>query len=191
METSEHIWRTIREAEDEFLSSVLKYSDIAATSVHCVRVRTLRNAGECRRRLAPEIGRMSTRYIVDDKGERREVILSLKEYERLLEAAEENEKMNRFPGIAFEGVEEFRRATLTRSVFDVWEIVDLYKGKGREGLFSEHPISEEQLNLVLSYYEAHPEEIEDIIKENNQPLEYWRKKYPNLNITATGTGEAE
>jgi hypothetical protein len=93
---------------------------------------------------------MSTRYVVDEKGERREVILSVEEYERLRAAAQENEKMSRHPGVVFEGPPERRRASLAGSVFDVWEVVDLYRGKGRERLFSEHPVSERQLRLAWS-----------------------------------------
>lgn len=126
---------------------------------------------------------MSARYVVDEKGERREVILSVEEYERLRAAAEESERMSRHPGIMFEGPPERRRASLAGSVFDVWEVVDLYRNKGRERLFSEHPISEGQLQLALAYYEAHPEEVDAFIEENDRPVEYWQEKHPRLNIT--------
>jgi hypothetical protein len=126
---------------------------------------------------------MSTRYVVDEKGERREVILSVEEYERLRAAAEENERMSQHPGIVFEGPPERRRASLLGSVFDVWEVVDLYRGKGRERLFSEHPVSERQLRLALAYYEAYPQEIDAFIEENDRPAEYWQEQYPDLNIT--------
>ncbi|MDQ3436384.1 MAG: helix-turn-helix domain-containing protein [Actinomycetota bacterium] len=126
---------------------------------------------------------MSTRYVVDEKGERREVILSVEEYERLRGAAEENERMTRHPGIVFEGPPERRRASLAGSVFDVWEVVDLYRGKGGERLFSEHPISERQLRLALAYCEAYPQEVDAFIEENDRPVEYWREKYSDLNIT--------
>lgn len=126
---------------------------------------------------------MGARYVVDEKGERREVILPVEEYERLRIAGEETEKMGRHPGVVFEGPPERRRATLSGSVFDVWEIVDLYGGKGRERLFAEHPISERQLEVALAYYEANPGEIDAFIEENDRPVEYWQRKYPDLNIT--------
>ncbi len=126
---------------------------------------------------------MSARYVVDEKGERREVILPVEEYERLRTAGEEAEKMSRHPGVMFEGSPERRRASLSGSVFDVWEVVDLYRGKGRERLFSEHPISERQLEIALAYYEANPGEIDVFIEENDRPVEYWQRKYPDLNIT--------
>lgn len=129
---------------------------------------------------------MATEYIVDQSGNRRSVVLPIEEYERLRTAAEENEKMARYPGVSFEGTGGSRRATLARSVFDVWEVVALYRSKGRQRLFSEHPVSEEQLALALSYYEAYPKEVDAVIEENDQPLAYWRKKYPEIEITSTG-----
>ncbi len=128
---------------------------------------------------------MATEYIVDRTGRRKGVILSVEEYERLTGAAEENERMSRHPGIVFEGEGEFRHATLAKSVFDVWEVVGLYQGKGREKLFAEHPVSEEQLDLALSYYGEYPEEVDAILEENERPLEYWQKKYPELKIHVT------
>lgn len=128
---------------------------------------------------------MEARYLVNESGERIGVVLDIAEYERLKRLGEEAERMARHPGIAFEGPPESRRATLAGSVFDVWEVVGLYQGKGRERLFSEHPISEEQLRLALAYYEAYPEEVDAILEENERPLEYWREKYPNLKIHVT------
>lgn len=126
---------------------------------------------------------MGARYVVNEKGERREVILPVEEYERLRVAGEEMEKMSRHPGVVFEGAPERRRASLSGSVFDVWEVVDLYRGKGRERLFAEHPISERQLEFALAYYEANPGEIDAFIEENDRSVEYWRRKYPALDIT--------
>jgi len=128
---------------------------------------------------------MEARYLTNDSGERVGVVLEIEEYERLKEAAEEARRMLRHQGIAFQGTGEFRRATLAGSVFDVWEVVGLYQGKGRERLFAEHPISEERLDLALSYYEEYPEEVDAILEENERPLEYWRKKYPELEIHVT------
>jgi len=56
---------------------------------------------------------------------------------------------------------------------DVWEIMDLYEGKGRERLLSEHNISERQLDLANSYYEVYPREIDEALEENARPPEEW------------------
>jgi hypothetical protein len=51
----------------------------------------------------------------------------------LLEAlAEESIRTRRFPGIGFRGPEHSRRAWVIGTGLDVWEVVELYKGKGRE-----------------------------------------------------------
>ena len=36
---------------------------------------------------------------------------------------------------------------------DVWEIIELYEGKGGERLLPEHNVSEHQLDLALSSYQ--------------------------------------
>lgn len=122
------------------------------------------------------------RYLTNENGERVGVVLGVEEYERLRSDAEEAARMRRHPGVAFRGDEERRRAWVVGTPFDVWVVVDLYRGKGKARLFEEHPISERQLEIALSYYGEHPEEIDEIIRENDQPLEYWREKYPNLDI---------
>lgn len=124
-------------------------------------------------------------YIVDQSGERKRVILSVNEYERLLAAAEENERMSRHPGIGFSGGGGSRRAWVRGTGLDVWELVEMHRLEGRETLLSAHPVSERQLEAALRYHEEFPEEIEGIIEENSQPLEYWREKYPDLKIDAT------
>lgn len=125
---------------------------------------------------------MATEYIVDQSGERKRVILTVDEYERLLAAAEENERMSRHPGIGFSGDEGSRRAWVRGTGLDVWELVEMYRLEGRETLLFAHPLSERQLEAALRYHEEFPEEIDRIIEENSRPLEYWQEKYPSLKI---------
>lgn len=138
------------------------------------------------RNIARRLG-VETEYIVDRSGERKRVILSVSEYERLLAAAEENERMGRHPGIGFSGDGDSRRAWVRGTGLDVWELVEMCRIEGREVLLSAHPVSESQLEAALRYREEFPEEIEHAMKENSQPLEYWQEKYPNLEIHATKT----
>jgi hypothetical protein len=85
----------------------------------------------------------------------------------LLEAlAEESIRTRRFPGLGFRGAEHARRAWVIGTALDVWEVVELYEGKGRERILSEHNVSERQLDLALSYYEAYPREVEEALEEN-------------------------
>ena len=80
--------------------------------------------------------------------------------------AEESIRTRRFPDIGFRGPEHSRRPWLIGTGLDVWEIMDLYEGKGRERLLSEHNVSERQLDLAHSYYEVYPREIDEALEEN-------------------------
>lgn len=83
----------------------------------------------------------------------------------LLEAlAQESMRTRRFPGIGYRGLEHSRRSWVIGTGLDVWKIVELYEGKGRERLLSEHNVSERQLDLALSYHEAYPREIDEALE---------------------------
>ena len=99
----------------------------------------------------------------------------------LLEAlAEEAIHTRKFPGICFRGAEHSRRAWVIGTSLDVWEIVELYRGKGRERLFSEHNVSERQLDLALSYYQTYPLEIERALEENARSAQEWHALSPSV-----------
>jgi uncharacterized protein (DUF433 family) len=94
--------------------------------------------------------------------------------------AEESIRTRRFPGIGFRGAEHSRRAWVIGTALDVWELVELYQGKGRERLFSEHNVSERQLDLALSYYESYPSEIDKALEENARTPEEWHEISPSV-----------
>ncbi len=71
---------------------------------------------------------------------------------------------------------------------DVWELVDLYEGKGRERLISEHNVSERQLDLALSYYETYPREIDEALEENARAPEEWHEVSPSVIPTSPTRG---
>jgi uncharacterized protein (DUF433 family) len=99
----------------------------------------------------------------------------------LLESlAEESIRTRRFPGIGFRGSEHSRRAWVIGTGLDVWELVELCEGKGKERLLSEHNISERQLDLALSYYEVYPREIDEAIQENARSPERWHEISPSV-----------
>jgi hypothetical protein len=97
--------------------------------------------------------------------------------------AEEAARMRRFPGIAFRGPEHDRRAWLLGTALDVWQVVEAYQDIGSERMLDEGDLSEGKIRLALAYYEAYPKEMDEAVAENRQPLEYWRRLYPGLNIT--------
>ncbi len=102
--------------------------------------------------------------------------------------AEESIRTRRFPGIGFRGPEHSRRAWVIGTGLDVWELVDLYEGKGRERLISEHNVSERQLDLALSYYETYPREIDEALEENARAPEEWHEVSPSVIPTSLTRG---
>lgn len=94
--------------------------------------------------------------------------------------AEEAIRTRRFPGIGFRGAENSRRAWVIGTALDVWELIELYKGKGRKRLLSEHNVSERQLNLALSYYETYQREIDEALEENARTPEQWHEFSPSV-----------
>jgi len=84
-------------------------------------------------------------------------------------------KMRRCPGIIFaEGVSG-RRAKVGGTGIEVWEIISTYKSVGKD--FKRlrkayHWLSTEQIKATLSYYFIYPQEIDQLIEQN----ESWTKK---------------
>ncbi len=93
--------------------------------------------------------------------------------------AEESIRVRKFPGVGFRGAENSRRAWVIGTSLDVWELVELYEGKGRKRLLAEHNVSERQLELALSYRESHPREIEESLEENARAPEEWHRLSPS------------
>ncbi len=96
------------------------------------------------------------------------------------EMLEESIRARRFPGIGFRGGPTGRRAWVLGTPFDVWEMVELYRGKGRERLIEEHGVSGERLDLALAYYEAYPDEIEWRIAANARTPAEWHRLSPSV-----------
>lgn len=84
-------------------------------------------------------------------------------------------KMRRCPGIVFtEGVSG-RRAKMGGTGIEVWEIIFTYKSVGKDLKRLKkgyHWLSTEQIRAALSYYSIYPQEIDQLIDQN----ESWTKK---------------
>ena len=127
---------------------------------------------------------MEVRYLTNENGERIGVVLDVAEYERLRRSAEEAARAERHPGIAFRGTEGSRRAWVPGTALDVWEIVAGHEEMGRRRFLEQTGISEDRLDAALAYYRAYQDEVDEKIQENARSLQYWRQRYPNLNIQA-------
>ena len=92
----------------------------------------------------------------------------------------ESIRTRRFPGIGFRGPEHAMRAKVIGTGLDVWELVELYEGKGKERLLSGHNVSERQLDL--SYYEMYPREIDEALELRHRP----RLQSADLDTRASG-----
>ncbi|CAA9468241.1 MAG: hypothetical protein AVDCRST_MAG58-3768 [uncultured Rubrobacteraceae bacterium] len=125
---------------------------------------------------------MGVRYLTNESGDRIGVVLDVAEYERLRRSAEEVARAERYPGVAFRGTGSGRRAWVPGTALDVWEIVAGYQAMGRQRSLEESGISEDHLDIARAYHRAHQDEVDQRIRENARPLQYWREHHPGLNI---------
>jgi hypothetical protein len=102
----------------------------------------------------------------------------------VLEAlADEGLRMRRFPGIGFVGPDHDRRAYLSGTGLEVWEVVELYRDYGEKGrglMLEAHPVTERQLEVALAYHREYPEEIEWHVRENDRSTGEWSGLYPGV-----------
>jgi hypothetical protein len=98
---------------------------------------------------------------------------------------EESVRMRRFPRIGFREEGPRRRACIRGTRLDVWWLIATLRETSREhliDLLEEGHRSSYDLDEVEAYYECYADEIDPLIEEHNQPVEYWQAKYPELNI---------
>jgi uncharacterized protein (DUF433 family) len=84
---------------------------------------------------------------------------------------EEAIRIRRIPGIVFADGPTGRRAVVAGSGLDVWEIVATWQHEGKDFdlLRRSYPwMTDPQLRAALSYYELHPEEIEERLARERQ-----------------------
>lgn len=106
--------------------------------------------------------------------------------EQLIERMiEESVRMRLFPRIGFREEGPRRRACIRGTRLDVWWVIDTLREGSREyliDLLEESHRSSYDLDAVVAYYERYADEIDPLIDEAHQPVEYWQAKYPELNI---------
>jgi uncharacterized protein (DUF433 family) len=100
--------------------------------------------------------------------------------------AEEGYRAWRFPGISFKGDARSRRAWVTGTGLDVWEMIMLYRDfEGDiDAMVADYTFYEVHVRLALDYYAEYPEEIDQALAENRRAFEDIRERYPGLVLDA-------
>lgn len=100
------------------------------------------------------------------------------------ELLEEAIKMQRCPGIIFTVGTTGRRARIAGTGIEVWEVIATYKGVGENFTRLQkayHWLTEQQLRSAIGYYIIYPEDIDPLIKQNeNLTKKYVQERYPFL-----------
>lgn len=97
--------------------------------------------------------------------------------------AEEALKARRFPGVAFRGDDWDRRAWMTGSALDIWEVVRAHQECGSVAeLTAEGSLTERQIKVALAYYEYYPDEIDARLERDRRQLDELRAAYPGVEV---------
>ena len=97
--------------------------------------------------------------------------------------AEEGARAWRFPGISFKGDADSRRAWVTGTGLDVWEMIMLYQDVGSvEGIVADWNVTTANVRVALAYYEEYRDEIDRLLLENEMAGEEIQKRYPTVLI---------
>jgi len=100
------------------------------------------------------------------------------------ELLEEAIKIQRCPGIIFTEGTSGRKARIAGTGIEVWEVISTYKGVNKDfDRLSKayHWLTEQQLRSALGYYRVYTEEIDRLIKQNEElTREHVHKRYPFL-----------
>lgn len=93
-------------------------------------------------------------------------------------------KMQRCPGIVYTEGTTGRRARISGTGIEVWEVIATYKGVDEDVnrlKKAYHWLSEQQLRSAIVYHKTYPEEIDLLIKQNEGLTEeHVHKKHPFL-----------
>ncbi len=92
--------------------------------------------------------------------------------------------MRCLPGIAFRGSDAERRAWVTGTALDVWQIVDAHRDIGSlQGMAEGGSASEHQIRPALRYHEPFPEESDAAIRENRRAIEELQQEFPFIAVS--------
>jgi uncharacterized protein (DUF433 family) len=88
-------------------------------------------------------------------------------------------RMRRYPGIAFRGEDYRRRAWVSGTGLDVWEVIALLRDFASErALAKEYGLKPGQIKVALAYHREFADEIDDLIARGRRSEEELRAGYP-------------
>lgn len=88
-------------------------------------------------------------------------------------------RMRRYPGVAFRGEDQRRRAWALGTGLDVWEIVSLLRDFGSEQkLAAEYGLTIGQIRVALAYADEFPGEIEEQLARGRRSAAELHARYP-------------
>lgn len=100
------------------------------------------------------------------------------------ELLEEAIKMHRCPGVVFNEGVHGRRARIAGTGIEVWEVIAAHKAMGEDYARLQtafHWLSEPQLRSALAYYRLYPDEITNLMAQNEAwTLERVSDRFPSL-----------
>lgn len=100
------------------------------------------------------------------------------------ELLDESVRIQRCPGIVFSEGAAGRRARIAGTGIEVWEVIATYKSVDQDIYRlrqAYHWLSEQQIGSAIGYYRAYPEEIDLLVKQNEEMTgEHVYEKYPFL-----------
>lgn len=92
---------------------------------------------------------------------------------------DEKARERMFPGILFTGPDSSRRASVSGTGWDVWQVIETHQNmRSIERMAEAFNLTERHIKLALAYYERFPEEIDEAIAENNRPVEELMREMP-------------
>lgn len=99
-------------------------------------------------------------------------------------------RMRRFPGIAFRGDDQRRRAWVIGTGLDIWEIVSLLRDFGSEReLMQEYELTPGQIRIALAYFNEYHDEVEEQLERGRQPVAELASRYPFIQSFEAATAD--
>lgn len=88
-------------------------------------------------------------------------------------------RMRRFPGVAFRGDDESRRAWVLGTGLDIWEIIGILRDFGEErAMAREYDLTLGQIRIAQAYHREFPEEIDRLLASGRQSEDDFRIRNP-------------